>query len=142
MIQKEYKKLEDKHRKLLQKKQYHKFKEGAAFYIISDLDGKSVKFKPGFEGVDINFRLQSHRSTMPACKLEYLIYCNDADLVERAVLKKFESKRKFANHEWVYDVDISHIIKNTKTILDVLNITYTEECEIAEYNNQILTDFE
>lgn len=141
-LQKEYKKLEDKHRKLLQKKQYHKFKEGAAFYIISDLDGKSVKFKPGFDGVDINFRLQSHRSTMPACKLEYLIYCNDADLVERAVLKKFESKRKFANHEWVYDVDISHIIKNTKTILDVLNITYTEECEIAEYNNQILTDFE
>ena len=141
-LQKEYKKLEDKHRKLLQKKQYHKFKEGAAFYIISDLDGKSVKFKPGFDGVDINFRLQSHRSTMPACKLEYLIYCNDADLVERAVLKKFESKRKFANHEWVYDVDISHIIKNTKAILDVLNITYTEESEIAEYNNQILTDFE
>jgi len=49
-LQKDFKKLEEKHRKLLQKKQYYKFKEGPAFYIISDIDGKSVKFKPEFEG--------------------------------------------------------------------------------------------
>lgn len=32
--EKNYKKLEDKHRKLLQKKNYHKFKKGAYFFII------------------------------------------------------------------------------------------------------------
>lgn len=141
-LQKNYKKLEDKHRKLLQKKNYHKFKKGGCFYIISDIDGKSTKFKPGFEGVDIDVRMQQHRSTMPGCKLEYLIYTKDAELVEKSVLKRFESKRIFANHEWVYDVDVNYIIKSTRTILDVLNIEYTEEDTLEDYNEQIMTEFE
>ena len=140
-LQKDFKKLEDKHRKLLQKKQYYKFKEGPAFYIISDIDGKSVKFKPGFEGVDIDTRLQQHRSTTPGIKLEYLIYSSDAALVETAVLKRFESKRKIISKEWVFDVDVNYIIKSTRTILDVLNIEYIEEKSIEEYNNQIMLDF-
>ena len=141
-LQKDYKKLDDKHRKLLKKKTYHKFNQGACFYIISDIDGKSMKFKPGFEGVDIDVRMAQHRSTMPGCKLEYLIYSDDADLVEKAVLKRFESKRKFANHEWIYDVNVDFIIRNTRTILDVIGIVYTEEKNIEEYNNQIKGDFE
>ena len=140
-LQKDFKKLEDKHRKLLQKKRYYKFKEGPAFYIISDIDGKSVKFKPGFEGVDIDIRLQQHRSTTPGIKLEYLIYSSDAALVETAVLKRFESKRKIISKEWVFDVDVNYIIKSTRTILDVLNIEYIEEKSIEEYNNQIMLDF-
>ena len=130
------KKSDDKYRKLLKKKTYHKFNQGACFYIISDIDGKSMKFKPGFEGVDIDVRMAQHRSTMPGCKLEYLIYSDDADLVEKAVLKKFESKRKFANHEWIYDVNVDFIIRNTRTILDVIGIVYTEQKNIEEYNNQ------
>ena len=86
--------------------------------------------------------MQQHRSTMPACKLEYLIYTNDAYLLEQAVLKRFESKRMFANHEWVYDVEVNYIIKSTRTILDVLNIEYTEENTIEDYNEQITTEFE
>ena len=140
-LQKDFKKLEDKHRKLLQKKQYYKFKEGPAFYIISDIDGKSVKFKPGFEGVDIDIRLQQHRSTTPGIKLEYLIYSKDASLIETTVLKRFESKRKLVNHEWIFDVDVNYIIKSTRTILDILNIEYIEEKSIEEYNNQIISDF-
>ena len=140
-LQKDFKKLEEKHRKLLQKKQYYKFKEGPAFYIISDIDGKSVKFKPGFEGVDIDIRLQQHRSTTPGIKLEYLIYSKDASLIETTVLKRFESKRKLVNHEWIFDVDVNYIIKSTRTILDILNIEYIEEKSIEEYNNQIISDF-
>ena len=141
-LQTNYKKLEDKHRKSLQKKQYHKFKKGSAFYIISDLDGKSLKFKPGFDGEDVFVRLQQHRSSLPVCKVEYLIYSNDAKLIETAVLKKFESKRKIINHEWIYDVDINFIIKSTKAILDVLNIEYTEDENIEDYNKQIILDYE
>jgi hypothetical protein len=141
-LRKNYKKLETNHRKLLEKKQYHKFNKGACFYIISDMDGKSVKFKPGFEGVDIDVRLAQHRSTMPACKLEYLVHSADADLIERNVLKRFESKRVFKNHEWIYDVDVSYIIKSTRTIMDVLSVEY-KECEaesVRAYNEQIAFD--
>jgi hypothetical protein len=79
---------------------------------------------------------------MPGCRIEYLIYSNDSDLVEKAVLKRFQSKRKIVNHEWIFDVDIDYIIKSTRTILDVLNIEYIEEADCKEYNEQIKTDFE
>jgi hypothetical protein len=141
-LQNENKQLKNENWKLKQKKQYHKFKKGPSFYIISDLDGKSVKFKPGFEGVDVFTRMQQHRSTMPGCRIEYLIYSNDSDLVEKAVLKRFESKRKIVNHEWIFDVDVDYIKKSTRTILDVLNIDYIEETDLEEYNEQIKTDFE
>jgi len=141
-LQSENKQLKNENWKLKQKKQYHKFKKGPSFYIISDLDGKSVKFKPGFEGVDVFTRMQQHRSTMPGCRLEYLIYSNDSDLIEKAVLKRFESKRKIVNHEWIFDIDVDYIIKSTRTILDVLNIDYNEETNLEEYNEQIKTDFE
>jgi len=135
-------KSDDKYRKLLQKKQYHKFKKGAAFYIISNLDSKTIRCKPGFDGFDIYSRLAQHRSTEPACKLEFLIYTKDADLVEKAVLTRFTSKRWVANHEWLFDIDVNIVIKHTRTILDILNIDYTEETDIEGYNSQIYADIE
>jgi hypothetical protein len=140
-LQKENKKIKNELWKIKQKKHYHKFKKGPSFYIISDLDGKSAKFKPGFEGVDVFTRLQQHRSTMPGCKLEYLLYSKNADLVEKNVLKRFESKRTIANHEWIFDLDIEFIIKTTRGIMSMLGIEYTEEEDLEEYNEQIDVDF-
>ena len=58
IIQRETIKLfENKHNKFLEKQKYHQFKEGSVFYIISDNDSKTLKFKPGIEGIDINRRL-------------------------------------------------------------------------------------
>ena len=141
-LQKENKQIKNELWKIKKKKQYHKFKKGPSFYIISDLDGKSMKFKPGFEGVDVFTRLQQHRSTMPGCKLEYLIYSKDADMVERAILKRFESKRNIVNHEWIFEVDIDCIIKATRGIMSVICIDYTEEENLEEYNDQIDVDFD
>lgn len=101
-----------------------------------------MKFKPGFEGVDVFTRLQQHRSTMPGCKLEYLIYSKDADLVEKAVLKRFDSKRVITNHEWIFAIDVDTMIKATRGIMSVLGIEYTEEENIEEYNKQIDVDFD
>jgi hypothetical protein len=141
-LQKENKQIKNELWKIKKKKQYHKLKKGPSFYIISDLDGKSMKFKPGFEGVDVFTRLQQHRSTMPGCKLEFLIYSKDADMVERAILKRFESKRNIANHEWIFEVDIDSIIKATRGIMSVICIDYTEEENLEEYNDQIDVDFD
>ena len=80
-LQKNYRKLESNHNKLLEKRQYHKFKLGSVFYIISDNESNRVKFKPGFEGVDINVRLAQHRSTSPLSKnfcwfvISFSLYC-------------------------------------------------------------------
>lgn len=140
-LEKEKKKIETKYRQILQKKTYHKFKTGPAFYIISDIDSKSIRFKPGFDGVDINNRLQQHRSSMPGCKLEFLIYSENANLVETIVLTCFDEKRYIHNKEWLFDVDIQTIIRQTRAMLNVTNIKYTEEEDLRIYNEEILEDF-
>lgn len=56
--------------------------------------------------------------------------------------KRFKSKRSIANHEWVFDVDVETIINSTKGIMSMLGIDYTEEENLAEYNEQIDVDFD
>jgi hypothetical protein len=136
-LQQEYDKLKITHRKLLEKKQHHKFKKGPVFYIISDTDSKNTKYKPGIETVDINIRLAQHRSTTPCIKLEFLIYTKDCSLIEKTVLKRYETKRYHLNHEWIYDVEIDHIIKSVKTQLDFMSIDHTIEENLSEYNLHI-----
>jgi hypothetical protein len=131
------KSLENKHNKFLQKQKYHQFKEGPVFYIISDNDSKTAKFKPGIEGSDINRRLAEHRSTTPEIKLEYLIYTKDNILLEKNILKRYNVKRTYQNHEWIYEVTREHLIDSVKVLLEFLNIEHTEEKNLDEYNKHI-----
>jgi exonuclease VII small subunit len=131
------KSLEIKHSKFLEKREYHKFKEGPVFYIISDGDSKSIKFKPGVEGNDINRRLAEHRSTTPAIKLEYLIYTKDNIILEKNILKRYKVKRTYQNHEWIYEISKEHIIDSVNSLVNFLNIEYTEEKNLGEYNKDI-----
>jgi hypothetical protein len=129
--------LENKHNRFLEKQRYHHFKEGPVFYIISDNDSKTIKFKPGIEGSDINRRLAEHRSTTPAIKLEYLVYTKDNALLEKNILKRYKVKRTYQNHEWVFEISKEHIINSVNTLLNFLNIEYTEEKNLDKYNNRV-----
>lgn len=135
---KEYKKLNRKHNKMLERRSYHKFKKGPAFYIISDNESGVIKYKLGIDKVDVNVRLQQHRTTSPATKLEYLVYTRKAKLLEDSMLLRFKSERKYVNHEWVYSTDLSNIMGSVKTWLSFLNVEYTEESEIDEYNTHLI----
>jgi len=141
-IQQEYKKLESKHHKLLEKKSYHKFKKGPVFYIISDNENNCLKFKPGIETVSVNKRMESHRSTIGGIKIEYLIYTNNCELIEKNILTMYKDKKLYKNHEWIYNVNKDHIINSVKTLLTLLGIEYTEELNLDKYNKQIENDLE
>ena len=141
-LQQEFKKLETKHHKLLEKKNYYKFKKGPVFYIISDTESNCIKFKPGIETENINIRMAAHRSSFPGVKLEYLIYTKDCALLEKSILKRYKSKRNFKNHEYIYDIDKKHIIDSVKTLLEFLSISYTEEVNLELYNTQIENDIQ
>ena len=140
-LQKEIKLVETKYTKLLKKRNYHKFKQGPVFYIISDSDGKSMKYKVGIDLVDVNVRLQQHRSTTPAIKLEYLLYTDKASLIEDGMLELYkENKKSYLNHEWIYDIDIKHIIGSVDTFVKFLGISFTKDENISEYNKHIFDD--
>jgi hypothetical protein len=99
-----------------------------------------VKYKPGFEGVDINVRLAQHRSTSPGIRVELLIYggVSDCKLMEKAILTRYSSKREYSNHEWVYNVDKNHIIGSVMTLVDFLGIKYQKEEDIETYNTGVV----
>jgi hypothetical protein len=126
------------------KHSYHKFLAGPAFYIISDAGNdkcfcdKKKGVKVGIEGVDINNRLQQHRTTLPTARIDYLIYTQDNELLERCLLRKYRSDlAPFLNHEWIFDVDKEKIIKSAEMILKFLKIDYTVEKDIGKYNKII-----
>jgi len=110
--------------------------KGNALYVISDPDSKSQKFKIGIDDVNINVRLAQHRTTLPALKLVFLIYVAKNKLIEEAMLERYvDSRRPFMNHEWIYDIDSSHIVNNIITQCDFLGLDYTVEENLETYNN-------
>jgi hypothetical protein len=130
-----FKCLEQQHNDMLLKRSYYKFDKGDVFYIISDIDGKSVKYKVGVSN-NINSRLQQHRSTTPGIKLEYLIYLEDPDLVEQTILTRYRDARKYLNHEWIYDTNILEIIHAAELFLNSIGKKF-KQTEIELYNKQI-----
>lgn len=134
----ERKAIENKHRNILHKRSYHKFKKGNALYVISDPESDTKKFKIGIDEVDINVRLAQHRTTLPALKLEFLMYTRNSGFIEKAMLDRYmESRKPFMNHEWIYNIECKHIIDGIITMCDFLCYDYTVEENLEIYNTKV-----
>lgn len=132
----EYQKLEKKHEGMLLKRQYHKFKKGPAFYVIQTTD---TKLKVGYDDIDVNMRFQTYRTLMPDIKVRYIVFTKDASLLETLILRRYADYKLEANHEIVYDVEVSAIIHAVTNALSWYNIPHTiatgEDLDI--YNESI-----
>jgi hypothetical protein len=131
---------EEKYEKSLERRHYHKFKKGPCFYIVSDIDSKSVKYKVGIDDDNINARLQVYRTSIPGARLEFLAYTGGNRLIEKNMLQRYSSLRKYNNHEWIFDVDVEHLVDSVNVLVTFLGIDITVEDTIAQYNEQILLD--
>ena len=116
---------------------YYKFNKGSCFYIITDIEyekcscDKKTRFKVGVEGVNINVRLQEHRTSMPGCKLLYLIYTKDNEMLEKTILRKYKDKR---TGEWLVGIDLEIIINDISHFLSFIDSLHTVEKELDKYN--------
>jgi hypothetical protein len=131
---------QEKYEKSLERRHYHKFKKGPCFYIVSDIDSKSVKYKVGIDDDNINARLQVYRTSIPGARLEFLAYTGGNRLIEKNMLQRYSSLRKYNNHEWIFDVDVEHLVASVNVLVTFLGIDVTVEDTIAQYNEQILLD--
>ena len=126
------------------KQSYYKLSQGPCVYVIGDIkDEKCVcpnnqKFsKVGYEGVDINVRLQHHRTTMPGCKLHFLVYTEDSDILEKILLKRYRKMLYNTNHEWVVRVEHEKIADEAIMIVKFLKSDYKIEENIDKYNELV-----
>ena len=129
---------ENKFKMLLYKRSYHKFKKGPVFYIISDLDASTKKYKVGIDHIDINIRLQQHRTSIPSLRLDFLVYTDKNSIIEQGMLTKFDGCRKnHLNHEWIMEVDLDDLVTSVKFIINYFHLNATYENDIESYNKDI-----
>jgi hypothetical protein len=126
--------LETTHKRLLKKREYHKFEKGPCFYIVQGSDND--RFKVGFDGVDINARLQTYRTSIANMKLRFLLYTHDAHWVEQGILSRFDYKKVENNHEFIEEVTLEELINSVNTLVRFCNMKYTvvSDENIALYN--------
>lgn len=132
---------ERKRTELLQRREHHKFKRGPVFYIISDNDSTSTRYKVGIDEVDINARLAQHRTTCPYVRLEMLVYTPKCRLLEEAMLTRYAEHRKpFSNHEWIHGIDCESLRTSARTLLDFVCVPHTIENDVESYNELALPE--
>jgi hypothetical protein len=57
--------------------------------------------------------------------------------LEKNILKRYKVKRTYQNHEWIFEITKEHIIDSVNFLVNFLNIEYTEEKNLEEYNKDI-----
>ena len=134
----DYKTLKRSHNKLKRNRSYHKFKKGDSFYIITDNWRELNHFKIGITN-DINTRLKNYRTSMPDCKLEFLVFTKENKLIESCLKSKYSENLDALNHEYISNMPLCDIINTVKDLILFLNIEAEFEENIDYYNDEIST---
>lgn len=129
-----YKHLLELHDNLRKKKGYYKFKQGKCCYIVSDSWRHKSYYKVG-ESSNINERLKTYRTSMPMCRIEFLVYLEDNALLEKNIKKTYEDNLNPNNHEYVSGVSLEDLISSFKTSVNFHKLKVTYEEELDKYNN-------
>jgi hypothetical protein len=113
---------------------YHKFEEKQAVYIVQDTNNTlfGSRYKIG-KTDDMNERLASYRTSMPAVKVKLLFYTEHADLFERVLKRKYADNFEFNSHEWVFE-DLAVLIQSFYDLDKMCNFKSIPEKELWRYN--------
>jgi len=127
------KKLEINHKRVLQRREYHKFQKGACFYIIQ-VDENN--FKIGFDGIDINERFRAYRTSIPLMKIRFMVFTPKASLIEECMLSRFHDYLVENNHEFISNISLLELTTSVDTLLKYCKIPHqlVSEEEIGQYN--------
>jgi hypothetical protein len=126
------------HDDLRMKRNYHKFKKGNCLYIVTDRWREKNYLKIGYTD-DINARLRTYRTSMPDCKIEFLIYLTENKILEKCIKLRYNKSLIQKNHEYVIDTSVEKLTTSVKSLVKYLNIEATEETTLALYNQPYKT---
>ena len=142
IIKKNYSHLERIHDNLKRTRNYHKFKKGKCCYILHDPWRTDSYYKVG-ETLDIDQRLQQYRTSMPECKVAFLVYLDDNKLLEKCIKVRYAKELDpCPNHEWVSGgIKLEQIIKSFKMLIRFLKLSVSYENTLDIYNNPYDPDY-
>ena len=119
---------------------------GASRRKISECPHCEAPLEDDKNSMSFDNRLSEHRVLWPMLKIEFAVYTQDCDLLERN-MKRFYRKQINPNgHEIIENVSVSDVIKQTLNFLNLFNFysdkenpDYTLEEDIDKYNENTLT---
>lgn len=140
----------------MKKHHYVKFKEsGPCFYIIDpgvkcECVYNTHRKKFGVAGISskneqidtIDKRLQSHRTTWPLLKVEFILFTKHASIIEKNFKIMYEKEINPNGHEIIEGVQGHIMVEKVKKLLEFLSIkdfTIISGEKLLEYNNYVDT---
>ena len=129
-----YLSLEKTHDSLLKRRNYHKFKKGDCFYIVKDDWREKEYLKFGITS-NINDRLQEYRTIVPECKILFLVYLENNELLENCVKSKYQNILTHQNHEYIINIEPEKLSKVIIQLIKFLNMQSTIDNTLDFYNN-------
>jgi KRAB domain-containing zinc finger protein len=118
----------------LKKRNYHKFKKGNCVYIVKDDWREKEYLKFGKTG-NINDRLQDYRTFAPECKILFLVYLENNELLENCIKSKYENILTHLNHECLLNIESEKLSKVIIQLIKFLNMEATIDNTLDFYNN-------
>jgi len=134
LLKNNYLSLEKTHDSLLKKRNYHKFKKGNCVYIVKDDWREKEYLKFGKTG-NINDRLQDYRTFAPECKILFLVYLENNELLENCIKSKYENILTHLNHECLLNIESEKLSKVIIQLIKFLNMEATIDNTLDFYNN-------
>ena len=132
-LRRSYRHLQERHDKIRKKRNYHKFKKGNCVYIVTDQWREKNYLKIGYTD-NINSRLKTYRTSMPDCKIEFLVYLVKNKLLEDCLKSKYSDKLIQKNHEYLVDMTLQPLIDSIKELIKTLNLGVTYDDTLHLYN--------
>ena len=133
-------KLRNLEERQVRRRRHHKFQSGACFYIVSDTWRPSKHlFKFGIT-TNINQRLATYRTSMPATKIHLLFYTKKHRFVEDWFKQRNWQHLVSESHEYVEGLSLSEIELQLKEVIKIFHIEghRSDELTIQKYNIKLL----
>lgn len=145
-LSKKYNKINLNHQYYLRRKELYKLRRGNSVYLIDmkiSYGSDISRIKVGHSS-DITNRVSGFRTGNPFCKVLFVMYTYNSEIIEKSMKTKYEKYLKPNNSEFITDIDTETLKNDIITIATMLNSEYileTEE-ELNKFNKHIITEDE
>ena len=146
-LSKKYNKINLNHQYYLRRKELYKLRRGNSVYLIDMKiaygDEDSTRIKIG-NSSDITMRISGFRTGNPFCKVLFVMYTYNSEIIEKSMKTKYEKYLKPNNSEFITDIDVETLKNDIITIATMLNSEYTLETEeeLNKFNKHIIAEDE
>ena len=141
-----YNKIHVNHQYYLRRKELYKLRRGNSVYLI-DMKKTYVddiqRIKVG-NSSDVTQRVSGFRTSNPFCKVLFVMYTYNSEVVEKAMKTKYEKCLEPNNSEFISGISFEDIKESLLSIAKILNCEYTIETdeELEKFNKHIIQEDE